>query len=225
MRELQTKKVRVWDLPLRLFHWLLAALIIAAIVTENIGGNAMIWHFRIGYAVLTLLAFRLIWGFAGSHYSRFSSFIYSPKALIKYLRNPSFYPAGHSPLGALSVFALLLVLSGQAISGLFSTDDIAFDGPMVKFASSEWVSRLTWYHTEVSAFLVYFFVGLHVAAIAWYALRRRNLVTPMITGDAAVDTDIPPAGDSAGLRLVALLLLAACAGGVYYLVTLPAPSF
>lgn len=219
------KKVRIWDLPLRLFHWVLAALIVAAIVTENIGGNAMIWHFRIGYAVLTLLAFRILWGFVGSRYSRFSSFLYSPAALMAYLRNPSFKLPGHSPLGALSVFALLLVLAGQALSGLFSTDDIAFDGPMVKFVSSEWVERLTWYHTEVSAYLVYFFVGLHVAAIAWYAFRRRNLVTPMITGDAPANADIPPAQDSAGLRLLALVIFLVCAAGIYYLVTLPAPSF
>lgn len=225
MRDQQTKNVRVWDLPLRLFHWLLAALIIAAIVTENMGGNAMIWHFRVGYAVLTLLAFRLVWGFIGSRYSRFSSFIYSPKALINYLRNASGHSAGHSPLGALSVFAMLLILLGQALSGLFATDDIAFDGPMVKFANSAWVSRLTWYHTEVSTYLVYFFVGMHVAAIAWYALRKRDLVTPMITGDAPIGADAPPARDTAGLRLIALLLLAACAAGVYYLVTLPAPGF
>jgi cytochrome b len=220
------KKVRVWDLPVRLFHWILAGLIIAAVVTENIGGNAMIWHFRIGYAVLTLLGFRLLWGVVGPRYARFSSFLYSPSALIAYLRNPSaFRLPGHSPLGALSVFALLLVLLGQAASGLFTTDDIAFDGPMVKFASEEWVSRLTWYHTEVSAYLVYFFVGLHMAAIAFYALRGRNLVAPMITGDAASSEAVPSTDDSWGKRLLALVLLAACAAAVYYLVTIPAPSF
>jgi cytochrome b len=220
------KKVRVWDLPVRLFHWVLATLVIAAIVTENIGGNAMIWHFRIGYAVLTLLAFRLLWGFVGSRYARFSSFLYSPSALTTYLREPSaFRLPGHSPLGALSVFALLLVLLGQVTSGLFTTDDIAYDGPMGKFASSEWVERLTWYHTEVSAYLVYFFVGLHVVAIAFYALQGRNLVTPMVTGDATVSGEVPSANDSWGKRLLALVLLAVCAAAVYYLVTLQSPSF
>lgn len=219
------RRVRVWDLPLRLFHWLLAALVIAAVVTENIGGNAMIWHFRIGYAVLTLLAFRLLWGFVGSRYARFSSFLYFPAELAAYLRDPSCRFAGHSPLGALSVFALLLVLLGQAASGLFTTDDIVFDGPMVKFVSNDLVERFTWFHTEVSAYLVYFFVGLHVAAILWYALRGRNLVAPMISGDAPADDDVAPANDSWRLRLLAMLLVAACAAGVYYLVTLPAPSF
>src|SRR5690606_34310276 len=178
------RKVRIWDLPLRLFHWALAGLVAVAIVTENIGGNAMIWHFRAGYAVLALLAFRILWGFFGSRYARFFSFLYSPSALLAYLRTPDARLPGHSPLGALSVFALIAVLLAHAVSGLFTTDDIVFDGPMVKFVSTEWVERMSWFHTEVSAWLVYGFVGLHVAAIGWYVLRRRNLVTPMITGDA-----------------------------------------
>lgn len=224
--EQKMRKVRVWDLPIRLFHWSLAALVIAAIVTVNIGGNAMIWHTRLGYAVLGLLAFRFLWGLVGSRYALFSSFLYPPATLFAYLRNPSsFRLPGHSPLGALSVFALLLVLSGQAASGLVTTDDIAFDGPMVKFASGEWVSLFTWYHTEVSAYLVYFFVGLHVAAIACYALRGRNLVMPMISGDTSASEDVPSVNDSGGKRLLALVLLSFCAGAVYYLVTLPAPSF
>lgn len=219
------RKVRIWDLPLRLFHWLLAALIVGAIITENIGGNAMLWHFRIGYAVLALLAFRLLWGFVGPHYARFASFLYSPATLIAYLRDPQARFPGHSPLGALSVFALLLVLLGQAVSGLFTTDDIVFDGPMVKFVSSEWVERMTWFHTEVSAWLVYGFVGLHVAAILFYAMRRRNLVAPMITGDAPAQEGVAPARDSWRVRLLALALFTICAAGVYYLVSLPAPSF
>ena len=219
------KKVRIWDLPLRLFHWLLAALITGAIITENIGGNAMVWHFRIGYAVLALLVFRLLWGLVGSRYARFSSFFYSPATLIAYLRDSEAKFPGHNPLGALSVFALLLVLLGQAVSGLFTTDDIVFDGPMVKFVSAEWVERMTWFHTEVSAWLVYGFVGLHVVAILVYALRRRNLVTPMITGDAPAQEGVAPARDSWKLRFMALVLFAMCAAGVYYLVTLPAPSF
>src|SRR5690606_27483747 len=130
-----------------------------------------------------------------------------------------------SPLGALSVFALLAVLLAHAVSGLFTTDDIVFDGPMVKFVSAEWVERMSWFHTEVTAWLVYGLVGLHVAAIGWYTLRRRNLVVPMITGDALSPEGVEPARDSWGMRLLALVLLSACAAAVYYLVTLPGPSF
>ena len=222
------KKIRVWDLPLRLFHWALAVLVVVAVVTQNIGGNAMEWHFRAGYAVLALIAFRILWGLVGTRYARFSSFLYGPAAVVNYLRSGTGKQgrllAGHSPLGALSVFALLGVLLAQALSGLFANDDIAYDGPMVKFISKEMSDRITWFHTEVSALLIYVLVALHVLAIVFYLVgKRRNLVKPMITGDAEFEADVPAASDSWKTRLLALVLLSACAAAVYYVVTLPAP--
>ena len=103
-----THKVRVWDLPTRVFHWTLAACVIALVATGQIGGSAMDWHFRFGYAVLTLLLFRLAWGFVGGHWSRFSSFLYAPSTVLRYLRGQGGpeLSAGHNPLGAGSVFAL-----------------------------------------------------------------------------------------------------------------------
>ncbi|HYD96424.1 MAG TPA: cytochrome b/b6 domain-containing protein [Noviherbaspirillum sp.] len=219
------KKVRVWDLPIRLFHWALAALVVASVVTENIGGNAMDWHFRAGYAVLALLGFRILWGLVGPRYARFSSFLYGPSTVMGYLRGEERKRLGHNPLGSLAVFALLGVVLAQAVSGLFSNDDIVNEGPLVKFISKELSDSFTWFHTEVSATAIYVMVGLHLAAIAFYQIgKRQNLVRPMITGDHEVEFDAPAANDSWAMRLLALALLAAWAGAVYYLVTLPAPS-
>ena len=111
--------VRIWDLPTRLFHWALAACVIGLVITAKVGGNAMEWHFRLGYAVLALLVFRVVWGLIGGRWSRFSAFLYSPARLVRYLRGNA-HPedsAGHSPLGALSVFALLAVLGAQVGTG------------------------------------------------------------------------------------------------------------
>ncbi|GIZ52956.1 cytochrome b/b6 domain-containing protein [Noviherbaspirillum aridicola] len=220
------KKVRVWDLPLRLFHWTLAVLIIVAVVTQNIGGNAMEWHFRAGYAVLALLLFRVLWGFVGSRYARFASFVYGPSSIVGYLRGRGRHDVGHNPLGALSVFALLGVLLMQAAGGMFANDDIASEGPLAKFISKEVSDQITWLHTEVGALLIYVLVGLHVLAILYYRIvRRRNLVRAMITGDQEVDAEAPAANDSWGMRLLAALLLAASAGFVWYLVTLPPKAY
>lgn len=217
------KKVRVWDLPTRLFHWSLAALIVVAVITESIGGNAMEWHFRAGYGALALIVFRLVWGLVGTRYARFSEFIYSPSAILDYIRAGKSHLLGHNPLGSLAVFALLAVVLAQAATGLFSNDDIANDGPLVKFISKEFSDRITWFHKEVSGTAIYVLVGLHLLAIAFYLFRKKqNLVRPMITGDQEVDFDAPAANDSWAMRLRALALFAVCAGGVYYIVTLPA---
>ena len=100
--------VRIWDLPTRLFHWLLVLCVVGLVVSANVGGAWMAWHFRFGYSVLTLLLFRVIWGLIGGHWSRFGSFLYGPASLWRHLRgqSPAAHTAGHSPLGALSVFAL-----------------------------------------------------------------------------------------------------------------------
>lgn len=222
------KKICVWDLPLRLFHWALVVLVVVAVVTQNIGGNAMEWHFRAGYAVLALLAFRILWGLVGTRYARFSNFLYGPSAVANYLRSGTARQGrpvvGHNPLGAYSVFALLGVLLAQALSGLFANDDIAYDGPLVKFISKEVSDRVTWYHTEVGALLIYVLVALHVLAIVFYWVgKRRNLIKSMITGDAEFEVEVPAAGDTWKMRLLALVLLSACAAAVYYVVTLPAP--
>ncbi|WVM91623.1 cytochrome b/b6 domain-containing protein [Halopseudomonas pachastrellae] len=115
-------KTLVWDLPLRLFHWLLALSVTGALVTISLGGNWMVWHERCGLAVIGLLAFRLVWGLCGSTHSRFASFFPTPARLKAYISG-NWQHQGHNPIGAFSVFALLGLMAFQAVTGLFSNDD------------------------------------------------------------------------------------------------------
>ncbi|MDO9438016.1 cytochrome b/b6 domain-containing protein [Hydrogenophaga sp.] len=215
--------IRVWDLPTRLFHWLLAAAVIGMIVTGSIGGNAMNWHLRLGYAVLTLLLFRLVWGFIGGHWSRFTSFIYAPSSLWAHLRGrgrPE-HQVGHSPLGALSVFAFLAVLLVQVGTGLVSDDEIAVFGPLVRFVSGDTVALATGYHKNVGKLIVLVLVGLHVLAIGYYKwVKKLALVKPMLAGDKQVPVPVPSARDTAGTRVLALAVLGLCAAAVTWLVSL-----
>jgi len=215
--------IRVWDLPTRLFHWLLAAAVIGLIVTGSIGGNWMNWHLRLGYAVLTLLLFRLVWGFIGGHWSRFTSFIYGPSSVWAHLRGQS-RPEdqiGHSPLGALSVFALLLILLAQVGTGLMSDDEISFFGPLVRFVSGETVSLATGYHKNIGKLIVIALVVVHLLAIAYYKwVKKQSLVKPMVVGDKKVPVPVPSARDTAGTRSLALVVLGVCAAAVGWLVSL-----
>jgi cytochrome b len=221
------RRVRVWDLPTRLFHWLLAACIIGSIISAKIGGNAMEWHFRLGYVVLTLLAFRVLWGLVGGRWSRFASFVYSPTTLLRYLRGQGradeFLDVGHTPTGALSVFALLGLLTLQVSTGLVADDEIANTGPLIKFVSGATSSLATSWHKTYGQYLIITLVVLHIAAIVFYlAKKRQNLVVPMLTGDKPLPDGVPASSDGAGSRGLAAALLAACAGGVAWLVSLGA---
>jgi cytochrome b len=214
------KKIRVWDLPLRLFHWTLAVLVVTAILAIKLGG-VMELHLVAGSSALALVAFRIVWGLVGPRYARFSSFLYGPSTIAGYVRGRQNRHAGHNPPGSVAVFALLGLLLAQASTGLFSNDDIAFDGPLVKFVSKDVSDRLTWLHAEIGATLIYVLIGLHIAAIAYYYFfRKQNLVTPMITGDQEVDADAVPASDSWRVRLLAAVVFLVCATAVYCVVTL-----
>jgi cytochrome b len=218
-----THQVRVWDLPTRVFHWTLAVCVISLVVTGQIGGSAMDWHFRFGYVVLTLLLFRLAWGLVGGHWSRFSSFLYAPSTVLRYLRGQGGpeLSAGHNPLGAGSVFALLFFLLVQVATGLISDDEIAASGPLTSLVPSTWVSQATWYHHSVGKLVLIVLVTLHVAAILFYLLRKRqNLVRPMLLGDKEVEQALPSSRDDVRTRLLAIVLLAVCAGLVSLLLKL-----
>ena len=223
-----THTVRIWDLPTRLFHWALAASVIALVVTAKMGGNAMVWHLRLGYVVLALLVFRLVWGLLGGRWSRFASFLYSPARLVRYLRGQGQAEdsAGHSPLGALSVFALLAVLMAQVGTGLFSDDEIAFSGPLTRFVSGATVGQATSYHKEIGQYLVLGLVALHVLAILFYVLvRKQRLVAPMLHGDKELPQPLPASRDDGASRAFALVALAAGAGLAWWVSTLGAPAF
>lgn len=215
------QKVRVWDLPTRLFHWALVLCIVGLVITGNIGGKVMAWHFRFGYAVLSLILFRLIWGFVGGYWSQFRSFIVSPATLLAYLRGDSKpeHSVGHNPLGALSVFSLLFVTLAQAVAGLMSDDEIATAGPLVSKVPGAWVSTATFLHTNVTKFILIALVLLHVAAILWYRFKKgQNLVTPMLQGDKELDGTFAGSRDTFGTRLLALAIFVACVSLVTALV-------
>ena len=221
----QMVRVRVWDLPTRLFHWTLTLCVIGSVVSAKIGGNAMAWHFRFGYVALALLAFRLLWGLVGGRWSRFASFVHGPGALMRYLKGESrpgeHHEVGHSPLGALSVLALLALLAAQVGSGLFADDEIASSGPLVRFVSGATSSLLTGWHKNWGQWLILAMVALHVLAIVVYRVRRgRDLVTPMIVGDKLLPADVPAARDTLATRGLALVLLAGCAAAAAWVASL-----
>ncbi|MBK1647687.1 cytochrome b/b6 domain-containing protein [Rhabdochromatium marinum] len=201
--------VRIWDLPTRVFHWTLVLLVLLAFLTGLQGGNWMVWHERAGLGVLGLLSFRLVWGFVGSTYARFADFIPTPARILAYLQG-RWQGLGHNPLGALSVFALLGVLLFQVLSGLFATDDIAFQGPLFSLVSSDLSDRLSGWHRQ-TIWLIGALVALHILAALFYTLvRRQNLIRPMVTGMKSVEeARVQPTRGGGGLALLAALLVAA----------------
>lgn len=210
-------RIRVWDLPLRIFHWALAFCVIAAYIAQSIGGNAMVWHGRFGLAVLGLLTFRLAWGFVGSTNARFRHFVRGPKAIAAYLRG-QWSGLGHNPLGALSVLALLGVPLLLTLTGLFANDDIAFEGPLYALIDKDLSDRITKIHHWFEP-VILILVGLHVAAIAFYVwVKKQTLVKPMMTGWKEVAEGESATGGGLGAFLFSLALAIAvvvAASGVW----------
>jgi cytochrome b len=214
--------VLVWDLALRLFHWVLVLLVITSWTCAQIGGNAMEIHELSGFAILTLVLFRVLWGFFGAYHARFANFVRGPSAMWRYFQSlrtakPLAF-AGHNPVGAWSVLAMLACLLVQAGTGLFSNDDIMMEGPLVKWISkdaSDVITRI--HHANSSALLA--LIVVHTSAVLYYLIAKRdNLIVPMITGRKHLAQDSDGAGHARGLLLRAALLCAACAAAVYFLV-------
>lgn len=178
--------VRVWDLPIRLFHWTLAALI--AFSWYSAETQMLDWHLRSGMAVLLLLVFRLLWGFFGSSTARFSQFVKGPASVMAYIKGRADSGIGHNPLGALSVLALLGLTALQAGLGLFSEDnDGLMSGPLSLLVSEKTATALTDLHETLFNVLLAIIV-LHIGAIVVYAVRGKLLVGPMITGKARAES-------------------------------------
>jgi cytochrome b len=217
--------VRVWDLPTRLFHWLLAAAVAAQVVTGHIGGAAMTWHFRTGYCIFALLAFRLVWGLVGGHWSRFVNFVYGPASMLRYLRgrqrSDDLFHVGHNPLGSASVFAMLAMLSLQVATGLVADDDAGNTGPLNRFVSNAFALSATGWHKGPGQILILALIALHVAAIAFYTLHRRHeLVRPMWHGDKLLAAPVPASVDDRITRMRALAIAVVCAAIVAAVVKL-----
>lgn len=217
-------QVRVWDLPTRVFHWTLAVCIVGSVITGHVGGNAITWHFRLGYVVMGLLLFRLTWGLVGGRWSRFASFVYAPRTVLRYLRKEhrpeEHLDVGHNPLGSLSVFALLGFLMLQVGTGLVADDEIANVGPLNRFVSGATAGSATHWHKDYGQWILVALVVLHLAAIVFYLRRGDNLVRPMLHGDKPLPPGTPASTDSVASRGMAVVIAAVCAGIVAWVVGL-----
>ena len=214
-------RTRVWDLPTRLFHWALATAVIGLIVTGTIG--IMEWHFRLGYVVMALLLFRLVWGFIGGRWSRFAAFVYPPSSVLAYLRGRAHpdHLIGHNPLGAFSVFAVLAILAVQVATGLVADDQIAASGPLTRFVSESTVKLASGWHKAQGKWTVIALVSLHVLAVLFYVMvKRHSLVRPMISGDKLTAGTVAPSRDAAATRLVALVVFMLCMSFAWWISTL-----
>ena len=182
-------KAPIWDLPTRLFHWLLVALIALSWWSAEYHQDEL--HIWLGMAVLSLLIFRLLWGFVGGSTARFANFIRGPRAVFGYLRG-GWRGIGHNPLGALSVVALLAMAGIQVVLGLFASDeDGLMQGPLAPLVSIDAADQAREWH-EATFNVLLALIALHLAAIAYYRLRGKNLLKPMITGKGAVEPGVEP---------------------------------
>ncbi len=209
---------RVWDVPTRVVHWALAVGVAFQWISGEYDLVPMQWHYVVGYALFVLVLFRIVWGFVGSESARFSSFVRGYGAVVRYARAVAEGPvaqAGHNPLGAWSVLALLASLLIQAVSGLWTSDDILEQGPLVAGASEPVVAWMSTIHRTNERVLLVLIV-LHLGAVAWHAFaRREDLVRAMVDGSKTLEHD-------PGLRFVpawrAMVVFAACAAVVYAIV-------
>ena len=215
-----TNKQLIWDLPVRLIHWLLVILIAWSWYAVEINDD-LETHMLLGYCILTLLVFRIVWGFIGTRYARFGSFIFPPGEILASLkklfkRQYGNYP-GHNPLGGLSVIILLFLLALQATTGLFSNDEEYYFGPLSDNVSPHTASILTGIH-HVNFNILLGFIILHIVSVLFYLVyKRENLVRPMITGRKP--DPLNSFEPISGSRLtVAVILALICSSLVYCLV-------
>jgi cytochrome b len=211
----------VWDLPLRLFHWLLVLSLGALWATGEGGFDWMQWHMYLGYWTLGLIVFRVIWGFVGPRHARFSNFLAGPSTIWRYARSlgagTMIQTAGHNPLGGISVIVMLVLVGFQIFTGFFATDDILWTGPYNGAVSSETAERLTSLH-HLNFNIILAAVVLHVLAIAFYFLvKKQNLIAAMFHGRKPA-SHVPPHEAITRSELVkAVVVIAISAGLVYWL--------
>jgi cytochrome b len=221
MSQQEMRKVKVWDAPVRLFHWVVVGLLCFQYLSVKIGGNWMIYHTWSGYTLLALVLFRIVWGFVGSQHARFGDFLYGPRAIADYLRTlprrQAAKFAGHNPVGGLSVILMLLLLLVQAGTGLFANDDNMVEGPLSQWIRKETSDTLTTIH-RYNFYVLLTVVAAHIGAVLFYLLyKSENLVKAMFTGEKLlpathVEGRIAGLGAAAGVMAVA-------AAAVYLIVT------
>lgn len=215
--------IKIWDLPIRLFHWALAISFTVSVLSIEVYGNIEV-HFISGLIVFALLIFRLFWGFLGTSTAKFSNFLPSFSSAYHHLKSEKgSRDIGHSPIAAFAVFTLLIALFIQSVSGMFNDDDIYFTGPLNRFASTSTVETMSVIHFYTSK-LLFALVALHLIAIAWYFFKKKdNLIKPMIFGGKkTVDPNSPLLQQSIGKPSIGLFIVSATiaimtAGYLYYL--------
>jgi len=204
--------VRVWDLPTRLFHWLAAALVAAAYLTWRL--NWMDWHGWVGEAVLALVLWRLLWGFLGSDTARFAYFLASPRAALHHLaqirqREPDRDP-GHNPAGGWMVLLLLALLLGETLTGIYVANDVADQGPLTELTPAPLANLISALHRLLWQALLAAVILHLLATYAYFALKRHNLLLPMVTGRKRLPDSVP-APRIAGLARALTAFLGAAA--------------
>ncbi len=217
------KRVLIWDLPVRLFHWIQLALFVTLFVTAEILDDKIELHAKLGIALLALILFRLLWGIVGSSYARFSQFVKSPRTVFAYLPSliskESHLEAGHNPLGGWMVVALVFLVLTQSVLGLFANDDVMFEGPLAYLVSENTSNFLTGLHEDVFHILLPL-VALHIIAVIWHKLSKGdNLVIPMFTGYKSLPADTQIEETRGGGLVRAVILLAISSGIVYALIS------
>jgi cytochrome b len=208
---LERRLIIVWDVPTRLFHWLVAMLVPAAYATQKL--DWMGWHVRVGEALLMLLIFRLFWGIFGSDTAKFHRFLASPGAVFRHLaqvfrREPDL-AIGHNAAGGWSVFLLLGLLLGETLSGLYVNNDVADEGPLTEWVPAPVSNAIAALH-QVFWYALLCAIALHLLAIVIYAVAKgQNLVLPMLTGRKLLSARPPPmAGISRAMLILALSVVA-----------------
>ena len=222
------EKRLVWDLPLRLFHWLLVLCMTASWITADPGGTSMQIHMYFGYTTIGLLLFRIIWGFIGPRHARFSSFLQGPSGIWRYAKSLAagtmIQTVGHNPLGGIMVIVMLVLVGAQAATGLFASDDILWSGPYNGAVSAATADKLTSFH-DLNFNVILAAVALHIMAVAFYFLvKKQNLIGAMFHGKKLA-LYVPANEAITRSELVkALIVIVISAGLVYWLIAAaPAP--
>jgi cytochrome b len=215
---------RVWDWPVRFFHWSLVAAFVGAFVTNKLGVNYFVYHVWCGYTVIVLVVFRILWGFVGATHARFSNFLHGPVGVLRYMsaigkgRRPR-YP-GHNPLGALMVVTLLGALGAQAALGLFANDEIYNFGPLYGFVDQTLSLRLTAWHQKLFYWIAAA-IAAHVAAVLLHVVvEREPLIRAMITGRKPAPHVAPEHAIDSSRGWLAVTLLVAVAAVLAVIVSL-----
>jgi len=219
-----SKKILIWDLPLRIFHWSFASAIFFSWYSGEQGSDYIDYHLQSGYFILTLLCFRIVWGFIGPKHARFSQFIPSPTKLIHYITTSKTESVGHNPLGALMVLVMLLLVTIQAVSGLFINDDVFTSGPYYASVSVSFSNTMNYLHHNIFN-LILLSIALHLAAIFYYQkIKKQDLMTPMLTGKKLLAHNFDNVAINNSKLLLAFILICLASVFIYWLVVINVPE-